>query len=57
MDEITKNTLIPKELADILETKIYAAYSRGAPIETAIREGIKLFNDYWREKFADKSGG
>jgi len=52
-----KDVLIPKELADILLVKIHAAYAQGLPIREAVRKGTKAFNDYWRKKNADKSGG
>jgi len=56
MDKITKDTLIPKELADVLLTRTYEFYKAGYPVEIAIKEGVKIFNDYWERKNADKSG-
>ena len=49
--------LIPKELADVLEAKIHAAYTQGLPIQKAIMVGIQAFNEYWEKYYADKSGG
>jgi hypothetical protein len=57
MPDMVKMMLIPKELDDLLKKEILRLWTAKAPLEEAIQKGVKIFNDYWREKHADKSGG
>jgi hypothetical protein len=56
-NKINKNTLIPEELADMIEEEIKAAVNDGVPTLRDVRLGIKTGVDKWKKKAAGKSGG
>lgn len=54
MDEITKKTLIPKELDDMIEKEIEIQLNKGLPGLRGVKEGIKTALEKWREKHTDR---
>ena len=57
MNERIKDILIPDELADKIERETYRLWRKGADVEEAKKATVRLFIAYWKERYADKSGG
>lgn len=57
MDKITRDTLIPKELADELVKENYRLWKKGVPVKEAIEIGLRRVLKFWKERYVNKSGG
>lgn len=56
MDEITKKTFIPKELAEMISEEAWAWWKKGMEMEMAVGTGTLIAVNKWRIEHADKSG-
>jgi len=57
MSEITKDTLIPKELGNVIIREFEKLMDKDTPVREAVREATKIATNRWRRQNADKSGG
>lgn len=57
MAEITEKTLLPKELADLIQKEVDLQLCNGVPWRKAIKLGVQIATKKWRKKSTDKSGG
>lgn len=54
---LTKETLIPKELGDIIEREVEVLANKGSPSLSDIKLGISKALEKWEERGVNKSGG
>ncbi|GAI30061.1 unnamed protein product [marine sediment metagenome] len=54
---ITEKTIIPKELAEMIEKEVWRLYQKGIVVDRAITIGTSNAVNKWRRKNAAKSGG